>query len=128
MGMRVPSRTTYARAASRATVSSTYRQAVAVPTPEPGRQLGERLAFAQVDQDEQRLLPGVQLPPPRPDRLQVAADEPRHVVHGLAGQRQRGTVEKQLEPLVLGVDFGRLPQLPGALPCPEEIRRTVTRP
>ncbi len=43
--------------------------------PEPGRELGERLAFPQVDQDEQGLLPGVQLPPARPDRLAVAADE-----------------------------------------------------
>src|SRR4029079_7609171 len=39
---------------------------------EPGRELGERLAFAQVGQDEQGLLPGVQLPPARPDRLSVA--------------------------------------------------------
>ena len=30
--------------------------------PEPGRQLGERLALAQVGQDQERLLPGVQLP------------------------------------------------------------------
>jgi hypothetical protein len=33
-----------------------------------GRQVGERLAFAQVGRDEQGLLPGVQLPPQRPDR------------------------------------------------------------
>ena len=31
--------------------------------PDPGYHLGERLAFMQVNQDEQGLLPGVQLPP-----------------------------------------------------------------
>ena len=65
---------------------------------ESGRQLGERLALAQVSQDEQGLLPGVQLPPPRPDGLQVAADDPRRVVEGLAGQRQPGTAEKHGSP------------------------------
>ncbi len=66
-GISVPSRTTYAcpvffasrtalrsfgaRADGSATVSVTYRQAVEVPTPEPGRDLGERVALAQVDQD-----------------------------------------------------------------------------
>jgi hypothetical protein len=99
-----------------------------VPTPNPGRELGERLAFPQVSQDQQGLLAGVQLPPARTDRLAVAADDPGREGEGLARQRQRGTVEKQLESLVLGVDFGRLPQLPGALPCPGETRRIVTRP
>ena len=44
--------------------------------PEPGRDLGERLALAQVDEDQQGLLPGVQLPPGRPDRDLVPADDP----------------------------------------------------
>jgi len=47
-----------ARAASSSTVSFTYLQAVVVPTPEPGGQLGERLAFPQVSQDQQGCLPG----------------------------------------------------------------------
>ena len=67
IGMSVPSRTTQAqpaftasrtalrsfgaRAASRATIPSTYFQAVAGADPEPGRRLGERLAFPQVDED-----------------------------------------------------------------------------
>ena len=34
---------------------------------EPGRQVRERLAFAQVGQHEQGFVPRVQLPPPRPD-------------------------------------------------------------
>jgi hypothetical protein len=38
------------------------------PHPEPGRDLGERLALAQLDPDGQGLLPGVQLPPQGPDR------------------------------------------------------------
>jgi hypothetical protein len=38
---------------------------------EPGREVGERLALAQVRQHEQSLLAGVQLPPPRPGRLAV---------------------------------------------------------
>ena len=58
--------------------------------PEPGRQLVERLAFAQVGEHEQGLLPRVQLPPPRPDRLQVPADDPGRVVQGPGRQRQRG--------------------------------------
>jgi len=74
--MSVPSRTTNAcrafaaqsavrsfgaRAASRPTVSVTYLQAVAIPNPEPGRQIGERLAFAQVGQHQQRPPPGASL-------------------------------------------------------------------
>ena len=62
-------------------------------------QAGERLAFAQASQDEQRLLAWVQLPPQRPDRLPVAADDSGGEGEGLAGQRQRGTVEKHQEPL-----------------------------
>jgi hypothetical protein len=65
---------------------------------EPGRQLGERLALPQVGQDQQGLLAGVQLPPPRPDRLAVPPDDPGRIVQGLAGQRQRGTVEQHGSP------------------------------
>ena len=42
-----------------------------------GEMAGERLAFPQVNQDEQGLLPRVQLPPARADRCPVA-DDPRH--------------------------------------------------
>ena len=66
--------------------------------PEPGREPGERLAFAQVGQDQERLLAGIELPPARPDRRPVAADDPGHEGEGLAGQRQRGTVEKHGSP------------------------------
>jgi hypothetical protein len=69
--------------------------------PEPGRQPGERLAFAQVDQDQERLLPGVQLAPQRPDAGPMTADDPGHEVQGLAGQRQRGTVKQHGTPLVV---------------------------
>ena len=48
--------------------------------PEPGSELVERLALAQVGEHEQGFLLGVQLPPPRPDRLQVPADDPCRVV------------------------------------------------
>ena len=65
---------------------------------EPGRELGERLAFAQVGQDQKRLLPGVQLPPARPDRDAVAADDAGHEGEGPGRQRQRGTVEKHGSP------------------------------
>ena len=44
--------------------------------PEPGHDLSERLALAQVDGGQQGLLPGVQLPPGRPDRNPVPADDP----------------------------------------------------
>jgi hypothetical protein len=66
---------------------------------EPGRELGECLAFTQVGEHEQSLLPGVQLPPGRADRAAVTADEAGHEGQGPGRQRQRGTVEKQLEPL-----------------------------
>ena len=68
---------------------------------EPGRQLGERLALAQVSKDEQGLLPRVQPAPARLDRLAVPADDPGRIVQGLAGQRQRGTIEQQWKPLVM---------------------------
>jgi len=41
-----------------------------------GRELVERVAFAQVDEDEQGFRPGSQLPPARTDRLQVPTDAP----------------------------------------------------
>ena len=62
-----------------------------------GRDLRERLALAQVDEHEQGLLPGIQLPPQRADRGPVPADEPGHVGEGLARQRQRGTVKQHEE-------------------------------
>ena len=65
--------------------------------PEAGRQVLECLAFAQVSQHEQGLLAGVQLPPPRPEGLQVPADNPGGEVQGLAGQRQHSTVEQHEE-------------------------------
>jgi len=68
------------------------------PDPEPRRDLGERLALAQVDQDQQGLPAGVQRPPGRPDGGAVAADDPGHEGEGLARQRQRGTVEKHGSP------------------------------
>ena len=43
----------------------------------------ERLAFTQVDEDEQRFLAGAELPPPRPERLEVPADGPGDEVEGL---------------------------------------------
>jgi hypothetical protein len=51
--------------------------------PEPGGEIVERLPFAQVGEDEQGLLARVELPPPRPDRLQVPADDPGGEVEGL---------------------------------------------
>jgi hypothetical protein len=65
--------------------------------PEPGRDLGERLALAQVDQHEQGLLARVQLPPDRPGRPAVPADDLGGEGEGLAGQRQRGTVKQHEE-------------------------------
>jgi hypothetical protein len=50
----------------------------------------ERLALAQAGQDQQGLLAGVQLPPGRPGRPAVAADDPGGEGEGLAVQRQRG--------------------------------------
>ena len=47
---------------------------------------------------EQRLPAGVQLPPPRPDRLAVPAYDPGRIVQRLAGQRQRGTVKQHGSP------------------------------
>ena len=63
-----------------------------------GGQMGECLAFAQVGQDQERLLARVQLPPGRPDRSPVAADDPGGEGEGLGRQRQRGTVENHGSP------------------------------
>jgi cellulose synthase (UDP-forming) len=43
----------------------------------PKSWIGERIAFPQVRQDQERQLPGAQLPPARPDRDPMAADDPR---------------------------------------------------
>ena len=66
--------------------------------PEPGREAGERLTFAQVDQDQEGLLPEVQLPSQRADQDPVAADDSGREVQGLTRQRQRSTVEKHASP------------------------------
>jgi hypothetical protein len=71
------------RAASKATVSVAYRQAVAVPTPNPAVSPGERLALAQLGQRQQGLLPGAELAPGRPDLPAVTADHPGGVGQGL---------------------------------------------
>jgi hypothetical protein len=72
------------------------------PYPEPGRDLRERFSLAQVDEHEQGLLAGIQLPPQRADPRPVPADHSRGEGEGLARQRQRGTVEKHGKPLVSG--------------------------
>jgi hypothetical protein len=87
-----------ARAASSATVSSTYRQAVAVPTLNPAARLVNVSPNKQVDQDQVGLLPGVQLPPQRAGPDPVAADDPGREVQGLTRGRQRRTVEKHGSP------------------------------
>jgi hypothetical protein len=66
--------------------------------PEPGREAGERLAFAQAGQDQEGLLLRVQLPPQRAERDPVAADDPGREVQGLTRQRQRGTAGKHGSP------------------------------
>jgi len=67
------------------------------------RELGERLALMQVDQDQvdqdqEGLLPGVQLPP-RADQDPVPADDDAgHKGEGPGRQRQRGTVNSMEAP------------------------------
>ena len=82
--------------------------------PDPGtrRELGERLAFAQLSQHEQRLLARVQLPPGRPDRPAVPSDDPGDKVRALRDNGS-GTVsmEKPLGdeagvPALAGLDGG----------------------
>ncbi len=97
--------------------------------PEPGRELGERLALAQVGQDQQSLPPGVQLPPQRPDRGPVAADDPGRVVEGLAGQPQRGTVGQHGSPWEwLMKHSWSIASSTGASSLSAEARRDVIRP
>jgi hypothetical protein len=76
------------QAASRPMLSVMYRQA-AVP-PQPGRQLGGRLAFVQVGQDQQRVLLGFEIAPVRADLPPVTADNPGCVGEGRARQRRHG--------------------------------------
>ena len=66
--------------------------------PRNRRELGERLTLAQVCQDQQGLPPRVQLPPARPGRRPVTADDPGHRAEGPGRQRQRGTVESMEAP------------------------------
>ena len=82
------------------------------PDREPRRELGERLAFAQVNQDEQGLLLRAQLPPGRAGRRPVAAYDAGHEGRSLQEQRQHGRTA--WKPLVVRVDLGRLPHLLGA--------------
>src|SRR5690348_2845632 len=114
MGMRVPSSTTNARlaffaapsaasslgarAASKATVSCTYRQAVVVPTPKPAARPAKVSPLLRVDQGQQGLLAGVQLAPARADLLAVPADYTGQVGQRGTRQRQSGTVEKHRSP------------------------------
>jgi hypothetical protein len=69
---------------------------------EPGGGRGDRdwqtRALAGKSEHDQGLLAGPELPPAQPDRFPVPVDDPRHIVQGLAGQRQSNTVEKQLKP------------------------------
>ena len=115
------------RAASSSTVSFTYRQAVIPADPKPSRELGERLALAQVCQHGQGL---------RSDWLATAtrlqgADNPGRVVQRPGRQRQRGTVEEKSTEAPSSrsqADLGRLAHLPGASSCPAATCRTYTRP
>jgi hypothetical protein len=88
------------------------------PDVETRRGLRERLALLQVHEYQQRLPPGIGLPPHGPDRLPVAADDPRREVQRLLRQRQRGTVKQHKEPLGGRVDVV-IPRLPGASPYPQ---------
>ena len=69
--------------------------------PEPGREAGERIAFAQVDQDQEGLLPGVRLPPQRADPDPVAADDPGREVQGLTRGAAAKHGRKPCQPLVV---------------------------
>jgi hypothetical protein len=89
-----------ARTADSPTVWVTYRHAVAVPAPEPGRQLRERLAL-QVSQYQQSLLAGVQLPPPLPGRGPVPADQP-----GREGEGRRCSMQLRAMPARTGTNPG----------------------
>jgi len=85
------------RAASGATVSLTCRSAVAVPTPKPGRQLGEHLALAQVGEYRRACWEGAERAPARSDRGPVPAGVPGGVGEGLTGTtaaRQGGNASK----------------------------------
>ena len=64
--------------------------------PDPLGLLVGMSAFPQVGQDQQGLPGRIQLPPPRPNRLQVPADQRDGEVEGPGRQRQRGTVEKSM--------------------------------
>lgn len=63
--------------------------------PETGRELRERLAFAQVDQHEQGLAAGVEPPPGRADALAVTADQLGEVFPGWTRQINGGTIEQR---------------------------------
>ena len=83
------------------------------------------LAFAVLHQLCAPMLDQLErLPPPQQDALAVAADDPGSVCQGLAGQWQRGRVEKHRSPSVADADLGRSLHLPGASLCAKATRRT----
>jgi hypothetical protein len=67
--------------------------------PEPGGQIGECLALAQVGQHQQGLPSRVELAPARAYVLAVTADDSGDVGEGTGRQRQRGRAEKARKPL-----------------------------
>ncbi len=99
------------------------------PHPEPGGQPGVGVRAAQVRQHQQRLLPGRQLPPPRPDYPPVRGYPPGHEDQGLAGQVDRRRVHQHAKLLGLdAVDLGRTTRLPGASPPARTPRRASQQP
>ena len=90
----------------------------------PDGQLGKRVVLAQVGRHQQGLPGPVELAPARADLPAVTVNDPDGVVEGLAGQRQRGRLEKHRSPSAANADLGRALHLPGASPCPKMTRRT----
>jgi hypothetical protein len=102
-----------ARAARSSTVSFTYRQAVAVLTPNPAAISANVSPLRRQARTSRACCLGFSFQG-RPDRGPVAADDARHAIEGLGGKRQRGTVESTEAPGGDEGRFGRLPHLPGA--------------
>src|SRR2546423_4386425 len=65
------------------------------PDAEPGGQPGIGVTVAQVSQDQQRLLAGVQAPPAAADLLVVAAQQLGQVHQAAGGQRDAGRMGQQ---------------------------------
>jgi hypothetical protein len=91
----------------------------------------ERLAFAQVSQDQEGLLAGVELPPRGPDLGPVAADDPGHAVQGLRdnGRKARKPPVAMKVVLVDCLIYRGLPrsQRRHAAPSPEHDQSVTTR-